>query len=271
MRLKINLLTAILLGLPAIAWALPSDREKPINIEADHAQLDDREGVTQYKGDAILTQGTLTITGDIITFYYDENQRLTKAVAQGNLATYEQIHKEGDPPVKAKALQMEYYADRQKLYLIGKGHVWQQGDEFTGNHIEYDIERDFVTANSSPINVGGEDQPKGRVHVIIQPQNGGTNTTNKTSTKPVVKETINGNDENATSSQSSTTSYPKAITTTRLNIRTGPNTTYERIGSLPNGLEVLVLTRQEEWVQVHAEVNGESIIGWVNSQYLEDR
>src|SRR5690606_2720834 len=123
-------------------------------------------------------------------------------------------------PVKAKALQMEYYADRQKLYLIGKGHAWQQGDEFTGNHIEYDIKRDFVTANSSPINVGGEDQPKGRVHVIIQPQNGGTNTTNKTSTKPVVKETINGNDENATSSQSSTTSYPKAITTTRLNIRT---------------------------------------------------
>lgn len=66
-HLLINLLWGITL-IPAIALALPSDREQPINIEADHAQLDDETGVTQYKGDAILTQGTLRIEGDVITF-----------------------------------------------------------------------------------------------------------------------------------------------------------------------------------------------------------
>jgi transaldolase len=34
---------------------------------------------------------------------------------------------------------MEYHAKSQKIYLLGKGHVWQSGDEFTGNKIEYAI------------------------------------------------------------------------------------------------------------------------------------
>ena len=75
----------LLFWLPISAWALPSDRDQPINIEADHAQMDDASGVAQYKGDAILTQGTLRIEGDVITFYYDENKQLKKAVAEGKI------------------------------------------------------------------------------------------------------------------------------------------------------------------------------------------
>ena len=100
----------LLFWLPISAWALPSDRDQPINIEADHAQMDDASGVAQYKGDAILTQGTLRIEGDVITFYYDENKQLKKAVAEGKLATYKQVHKQGEEPVRAKALRMDYMA-----------------------------------------------------------------------------------------------------------------------------------------------------------------
>ena len=137
-HLQTKLLILLIAFMPSLSWALPSDRDKPIEIEADHAQMDDSEGITQYKGKAILTQGTLRIEGDIITFYYDENKQLSKAVAQGNLATYKQVQKLGEVPVRARALQMEYHAKSQKIYLLGKGHVWQAGDEFTGNKIEYD-------------------------------------------------------------------------------------------------------------------------------------
>lgn len=171
---KLTKFLFITLGLiPALAMALPSDREQPINIEADHAQLDDERGVTQYKGNAILTQGTLRITGEIITFYYDENQQITKAIAEGNLAKYQQIHKPGEDPVKARALQMEYHAKAQKIYLLGKGHVWKEGDEFSGNRIEYDITKNVVHANSSPVQIGDKTQQStGRVHIIIQPPGG---------------------------------------------------------------------------------------------------
>ncbi|WP_417499057.1 lipopolysaccharide transport periplasmic protein LptA [Methylophaga sp.] len=284
MHLLTKLLTVCLM-LPAISWALPSDREKPINIEADHAQMDDQEGVTQYKGDAILTQGTLKITGDIITFHYDENKQLTKAVSVGKLATYKQVHKPGEPPVKAKAIRMEYYADKQKIYLIGEGHVWQNGDEFIGNRIEYDIARNVVTANSAPVNVGGETHDSGRIHMIIQPM------TQQKKDKPsqakpkkveAPKAAVN---EPKPASQTETATpttpkpaaeaplpakeYPEVITTSRLNVRTGPGTGYQRLGTLDQNLRVLVLTRQQGWAQIRGMLNGETVIGWVNDYYLQ--
>lgn len=274
MRLPINLL-AIAILMPSLALALPSDREKPISIEADHAQLDDREGVTQYKGDAILTQGTLRITGDIITFFYDENKQLTKAVAEGKRATYEQVHQPGEKPVRAKALKMEYYADRQKIYLIGDGYVWQGGDEFTGNYIEYDIARNVVSANSKPVTVDGETQKKGRVHIIIQPEN--TRKPAKSEDKPAPApeqaappaESESGDVKQQDKQAAEPKAYPTAMTTSRLNVRTGPGTQYQKLGTFDQSLEVIVLTRQTNWAQVRGMVNGEVVIGWVNSRYLQ--
>ena len=276
MRLPIKIFAALML-VPALAWGLPSDRQKPISIEADHAQMDDREGVTQYKGDAILTQGTLRITGDIITFFYDENKQLTKAVAEGKRATYEQVHKPGDNPVRAKALKMEYFADRQEIYLTGDGYVWQNGDEFTGNYIEYDIARNVVSANSNPVTVDGQEQKKGRVHIIIQPQN---------TREPSKSEASEAEEPQGTNTPEASTqdnqpadteatatpqpeSYPTAITTSRLNVRSGPGTGYQRLGTFDQELEVIVLTRQSSWTQVRGVIEGEVVIGWVNSRYLQ--
>lgn len=248
-------------GLPMMAFALPSDREKPINIEADHAQMDDRQGVTQYKGDAILTQGTLKITGDVITFFYNENRELEKAVAEGNLATYRQVHKEGDEPVRAKGLQMEYYAGEQKIYLIGDGYVWQSGDEFEGNHIEYDIDRNQVIANSRPVTIGGQEKRSdGRVHVTIQPQ-GQREKNNQSSTA--------GNAEPISAPDSeSDSAYPIGVIETTLNVRTGPGTSYEKLGKFAANTEVRVLTEQDDWAQVKGFIDGESVIGWVSQRYL---
>lgn len=276
MRLPIKIFAALML-VPALAWGLPSDRQKPISIEADHAQMDDREGVTQYKGDAILTQGTLRITGDIITFFYDENKQLTKAVAEGKRATYEQVHKPGDNPVRAKALKMEYFADRQEIYLTGDGYVWQNGDEFTGNYIEYDIARNVVSANSNPVTVDGQEQKKGRVHIIIQPQN------TREPSKPEASEAeepqgtntpeASTQDNQPADTEATATpqpeSYPTAITTSRLNVRSGPGTGYQRLGTFDQELEVIVLTRQSSWTQVRGVIEGEVVIGWVNSRYLQ--
>ncbi|MCZ7019093.1 LptA/OstA family protein, partial [Salmonella enterica] len=62
----------ILLGLGAAlgsvsAWALPNDSQQPIHIQADDAQLDDKQGIATYKGDVIITQGSMKITGNTVT------------------------------------------------------------------------------------------------------------------------------------------------------------------------------------------------------------
>lgn len=264
-RLYSNLFILIAIVIPTFAWALPSDRQKPIEIEADHAQLDDAKGITQYKGKAILTQGTLRIEGDIITFYYDDNKQLTKAVAQGNLAKYQQIQKPGEAPVKARALQMEYHAESQKIYLLGKGHVWQNGDEFSGPRIEYDITKNIVNASSKPVPAGEKPRKGGeRIHIIIQPPSKRPTTTSpsvkpqSTLKKQIVPPTVE------------TKGYPTAKTITDLNVRTGPGTQYKRLGHFNTGDVVYVLTEQKNWLQVRGVIEDQAVIGWVARRYIKE-
>ena len=257
----------LLLLLPSFAWALPSDRQQPINIEADHAKIDDKEGMTQYKGTAILTQGTLRIEGDIITFYYDKNKQLTKAVAQGKYAKYQQVQKPGETPVRARALQMEYYAKSQKIYLLGKGHVWQNGDEFSGDHIEYDITKNIVNASSKPAKAGTKPKKGERIHIIIQPP-GSKQKSKPSSTRSTIKHSDKTIPVTANTSQKEK-SYPTAITTTQLNARTGPGTQYHKLGTFNSGDLITILTEQKDWIQVRGEINGYAVIGWVFRRYTQ--
>jgi lipopolysaccharide export system protein LptA len=263
-HLQTKLVLAFFSLLPVYAMALPSDREQPISIEADHAQLDDKSGITQYKGNAILTQGTLKITGDVITFYYDQNKQITKAIAQGNFSTYQQVQKPGEEPVRARALQMEYHAGSQKIYLIGKGHVWQAGDEFSGNRIEYDIEKNIVNANSAPVKVGNETQKSERIHIIIQPPSA----KNKSPSKPKERVEQPATPKTVNTSPSEASGYPTGTTISRLNVRTGPGTQYDKIGTFETNADVIILTEQRDWIQVRGLIDEQVIIGWVNRRYI---
>lgn len=264
-QLPSKLLITLISLLPALVWALPADREQPINIEADHAQLDDKQGITQYKGTAILTQGTLRLEGDIITFYYDEDKQLSKAVAEGKHAKYQQVHKPGEAPVRARALKMEYIAKTQKIYLIGQGHIWQAGDEFSGSHIEYDISNNIVNANSAPVKVGDKVQKGERIHIIIQPPG------SKKTTKPATKETKPAaiSPPNATVVSQESDKYSTALTTVRLNARSGPDTQYPVLDTFEQNTHVIILTEQNNWVQVRGMVGDKIVIGWVNRRYLQ--
>ena len=274
-----KLLIGLLALLPSIVVALPSDRDKPINIEANHAQLNDKLGITQYKGRAVLTQGTLRIDGYIITFYYDKNKKLTKVVAQGKMAKYQQIQNSGEDPVKAEALQMEYHASSQKIHLLGKGFVWQNGSKFSGNRIEYDIARNVVNANAKPITIGNKiERTKGRVHFIIDPNNQQISNKPKPKPKPIAEvkpkpkqlakaplEPIIANDTQAASSGSA---YHTTRSLSRLNIRTGPGENYNKLATFNTGSELVVLTEQNGWIQVRGISNSQVVIGWVHRNYV---
>lgn len=256
-----DLLFISLISLPFYSWSIPSDREQPIEIEADHAQLDDQRGTAQYKGKAILTQGTLRIEGDRITFYSDDDKQLTKAVAQGKRVRYQQIQKIGEDPVRAEALQMEFHANTQKIILLGNAHVWQNEGEFMGQRIEYDVNKNIVNVSDR---ISPTDKPKKgeRVHIILQPTSDTKNVTKPIAKKPATTQATTG-------STTEDQRYPTAMTITDLNIRTGPDTHYNKLGTLASGTQVLILTTQKTWVQVRGKINEEPVIGWVSRQYLQ--
>lgn len=165
MRLKpsphsINLCLLISLLLPLPAVALNTDQDQPINIEADTADLDDNAGITVYRGNVIVTQGSLHLTGDTVTVFSPE-RNLKEVKAEGNPARFKQRPDNKNEDMRAQSRIMIYRVDEEKLVLLEDAHLWQGKDEISGNRIDYDIKADVGKA------VKGE---KERVKVTIQPR-----------------------------------------------------------------------------------------------------
>ena len=133
---------------PAL-YALSTDKDQPIEVEADYAELDDEKGVTVYKGNVIVTQGSMRINGDEMVVTYTEEDDLDTLIVTGRPAHYQQMPDDSTVPDEAEALQMEYHSLKSLIVLINEALVKQEGLRFSGNRIEYDTEKSKVYAHSS--------------------------------------------------------------------------------------------------------------------------
>ena len=152
----ILLLICCLTGTQAIAR--PDDRDKPIHITANTAELNDKTGISIYRGDVKMVQGTTILTGDVITIHSPE-KKVNKVISIGELATYEEITTDGHP-VYAEAEEMVYNRIESKIELFRRGKVTQQDNVFRSEHIIYYIEEELIDAGT----------PQDRVNIIILPE-----------------------------------------------------------------------------------------------------
>ncbi len=171
--LSLSILSLSLLLFPLNSMALSSDRDQPINLEADAADIDDLKGISIYTGNVILTQGSMVIKSAKLTLYNDKNKELEKAIAVGTdkkLATFKQRPEGKDKDFRARSKTMIYFLNKDKIHLLKKAYVWQAGDTFSGDKIIYDTKKETVVA-SSVKNKNGQPASSGsRVKVVIQPK-----------------------------------------------------------------------------------------------------
>jgi lipopolysaccharide export system protein LptA len=160
-RWIINVALAAACAVPAV-WARVDDRTKPINISADHVEIDDQQGVSRYSGAVKYSQGTMHLEADTATIYSDQRV-LKRFVANGSPARYSQVTDTEGVEIRAHADEIEYLVDTEHLLFRGSAHLSRGGDEFAGNLIEYDARNDVVSAH-------GDESGEGRVHVVIQPR-----------------------------------------------------------------------------------------------------
>ena len=79
--------------------ALESDRDQPVEIEADSAEFNEPEGLTTYIGNVRLIQGSIELLADEIQLRTVGDQ-IVELIALGRPAQYEQIPEPGaDKPV----------------------------------------------------------------------------------------------------------------------------------------------------------------------------
>ncbi len=168
---RINIISIGLLLSLAIAWqsvmGLATDKDQPIEIEADTAELDDIKNISIYRGNVIVIRGSIRMTGDKMTIYNTENDELDPLIMEGRPATYRQLPDDSDIYDEAEALTIEYYELKNLTILIDEALVTQEGLRFSGKRIEYDTLLSQVKAWSNAKDQAGSSKPENKERVKI--------------------------------------------------------------------------------------------------------
>ena len=170
---KINILVLLFLTLVFnSAYCLSTDSEQDIEIEADTAEMDDVKNITTYRGNVIVTQGSIRMSGHTMTVYFDDNRDMRLVIMDGTPAKYRQLPDNSNVYDEAEALRMEYYALKNYVILIDQAIITQEELKFSGDRIEYDTVLNKVKAESQSSTATKketqEKTKKGRVKIIIK-------------------------------------------------------------------------------------------------------
>jgi len=159
------------------AWALSTDRNEPATVEADEVEYDFRTGERTYKGNVIVVQGTLRITGDKLVVKYN-GDKLESATTWGRLASFKQRPDGKDQDVigKGKKIVLDQIANTLSLYK--EASLKQGPDTANGEVIIYDITNDKLSIKGAATiknkadgtKTTGEPEKPRRAKVVITPQ-----------------------------------------------------------------------------------------------------
>lgn len=150
-----------------LAKALPGDENQPIHIAADSASINDLTGITTYKGNVIIKQGTLLIEAAHVDMHRGD-EGVDKLIAKGSPAHFRQKPDHNQPFSDAWGKHMVYKVKSRNLTITKSAKVVQGQDTFTGERIIYDLQKSIVNAYGSE--QPGSNKGKGRVNMVIQPK-----------------------------------------------------------------------------------------------------
>lgn len=154
----------VCLLLAAAAAAQVSDRDQPITIEADQAELFQEEGKGIYTGNVHITQGRVQMWGNRLVILRNESSGETEATLYGSPARFRQEPaSQQDELTRGRANQMDYATDTEVLVLTGNAEVFRgEVNEIKAHRIVYNTQNRRSKAEGK----GGGD---GRVRIVIDP------------------------------------------------------------------------------------------------------
>ncbi|MDD5240417.1 MAG: lipopolysaccharide transport periplasmic protein LptA [Sulfuricella sp.] len=169
--IKSLLCLSVALLFMASPWvhAEKADRDKPINLESDTANVDDAKKVSIYEGNVVLTQGTLMIRANKLVVTEDA-EGFQYGTAYGNPASFRQKREGYDEYIEGYGLRIEYDQKKDLVKLFNQARMKRNKDEAHGNFISYDGKTEFFQV------IGGKEtatanNPRGRVRTVIQSKN----------------------------------------------------------------------------------------------------
>jgi len=168
-------LTAAGVGGPARAER--ADRDKPTNIEADHLVHDQAKRTSRFRGQVVLTKGTLQIRADDLEVMEDE-AGFQSASASGKPVRFRQKLEGRNEFIEGQSLRLNYDGRNEVVRLQQQAEVrrmvdGKSADLMQGDLIVYDARSDQYEVNRGVQGAAPgptADNPTGRVRVVIQPK-----------------------------------------------------------------------------------------------------
>jgi lipopolysaccharide export system protein LptA len=153
------LLCTLCLSLPLMA--LESDRQEPLEVNANSTDGTLGDGITTLRGNVDIRQGTLHITADEAEVSKIDG-RVNTVTFRGQPAFLEQeIEQEG--LVQATANVIDYQVASGLVTLTGNADVKHPQYRISGELLTYDL-------NVQHFKGSGDENGNGRIHILLDPE-----------------------------------------------------------------------------------------------------
>lgn len=140
-----------LLAFVNASYALESDVDSVVYIDANRASYNDKTQISTYSGNVITQQGSLRITSDKLVIYLNDG-KVDKMVFTGKPARFRQLSDENKKYIHGEALIGEYYPKKNQLILIEQAVVSHGRNTSSSRIITYDIKSALITAGDKTVN-----------------------------------------------------------------------------------------------------------------------
>ncbi|HEY2863685.1 MAG TPA: lipopolysaccharide transport periplasmic protein LptA [Casimicrobiaceae bacterium] len=154
------------------AWAEKADRDKPINFQGDTGGGNAETKNGELAGNVVVTQGTLSIHADRITFHQNPDNSLS-AVAYGNPVTFREKRDGIDEYYEGFAQRINYDGQKRFVELFDNALLKKGSDQIRSNYISYDAATEAFKAEGRPDSgptAAGEVPLGARVRGVFQPE-----------------------------------------------------------------------------------------------------
>lgn len=146
----------------SLAQALPDDRQQSISIESDYAERNDKTGSTVYRGNVVISQGSVMIEADQIILHM-KNNKISHIECDGKPASYREKPSINGPMMIARADHIDYRPADNSIALKHNAVLSRDGTIIKGDSIDYDIGKQTWKAKGD--NLGDQK----RIQLVIPP------------------------------------------------------------------------------------------------------
>ncbi len=157
---RYSFLLALLMSPPL--WALGSDSNQPIAVEADSLELREQENISVYQANVSLRQGSLEIRSERLVIHFNEANDLVLMEMSGSPARFRQLDDE-QREMLGQAERINYRESESMLELLDNARFSHAGDTIESNLIRINTEDNNIQAGSTDADE--------RVKMLIQPRN----------------------------------------------------------------------------------------------------